>query len=61
MERGRAMSEMSRYNLKELLSQLRLLHEFHIVHLDVKPENVVWSENYKKAVFIDFGFSDIIQ
>jgi serine/threonine protein kinase len=37
------------------------MHEFKIVHLDIKPENIVWSEHYQKAVFIDFGFSDIIK
>lgn len=31
------------------------------MHRDIKPQNIAWSFNYQKYVFIDFGMSLIIQ
>jgi serine/threonine protein kinase len=39
---------------------LSIIHSFRIVHGDIKPENIVFSKQLKKCVFIDFGFSQII-
>ena len=61
MERGRPFAEMTSEHRAGLCSRLRLMHDFGIVHIDVKPENVVWSESHQRAVFIDFGFSEIIR
>jgi serine/threonine protein kinase len=52
---------MSAAAIDGLRAQLRLMHEFRIVHLDVKPENVIWSEHQQRAVFIDFGFAEVIR
>lgn len=30
-----------------------------IIHRDIKPDNIIFSQNYEKPVFIDFGLSDI--
>ncbi len=37
------------------------MHNFYIVHCDIKPENVMLSPSYHKLVFVDFGFSDILK
>jgi serine/threonine protein kinase len=34
------------------------MHSLNIVHLDIKPQNIVYSNIYKKLVFIDFGMSE---
>jgi serine/threonine protein kinase len=61
MERGRPFAEMTPELRAGLRQRLRLMHDFGIVHTDVKPENVVWSESRQCAVFIDFGFSEAIR
>ena len=37
------------------------MHKMKMVHLDIKPENIMRSPAYNKLVFIDFGLSDFIQ
>ena len=39
---------------------LAILHKLHVVHQDIKPNNIMYSPFYDKAVFIDFGLSKII-
>jgi serine/threonine protein kinase len=36
------------------------MHEFKIIHFDIKPENLIYSDHFQKPVFIDFGLSEII-
>lgn len=36
------------------------MHEFKIIHGDIKPDNLIYSRHYEKPIFIDFGLSDII-
>jgi serine/threonine protein kinase len=43
-----------------LLWNMALLHWLHIVHRDIKPDNVMLSPSFRKPVFIDFGLSIII-
>jgi len=43
-----------------LFKSLALLHHFHIVHLDIKPVNVMFSYEYNQPIFIDFGLSQLI-
>lgn len=31
------------------------MHSLKIVHRDIKPDNAMYSQTYKKTVFIDFG------
>ena len=48
-------------SLKEnLLESLSFLHSFNVVHLDIKHENIGWSNNKNKAIFLDFGFSKML-
>ncbi len=37
------------------------MHTFKITHADIKIDNIMYSPNLKKCVFIDFGVSNIIQ
>ena len=37
------------------------LHRNRVVHMDIKPDNVIFSPTFKKVVFIDYGFSEIIE
>lgn len=37
------------------------MHKYKIMHLDIKPDNIMFSNHFKKLVFIDFGFSEIIR
>jgi serine/threonine protein kinase len=36
------------------------MHLLKIIHFDIKPSNIMFSKSYNKAVFIDFGISDLI-
>jgi serine/threonine protein kinase len=40
-----------------LKRKLKLLHYFQIIHLDVKPDNIMFSPAKEGMVFIDYGFS----
>ena len=44
-----------------LYENLAILHHFKIVHMDIKPENIMLSPSFRKPVFIDFGLSKIIK
>merc|ERR1719473_1640245 len=46
--------------VKQLLQALCLLADFHVVHSDIKPENILVDEDEKGEItcrFIDFGSS----
>lgn len=47
--------------ISQLKQQLKIMHSFKIIHHDIKPQNIVMSKHFKKPIFIDFGFSDIIK
>jgi serine/threonine protein kinase len=36
------------------------MHQLNLVHMDIKLENVMFSQTYSKFVFIDFGLSRFI-
>ena len=36
------------------------LHALKIVHSDINPSNIMFSPKFQKAVFIDFGFSELL-
>ena len=34
------------------------MHTLGILHRDIKPDNIMYSQSYQKYVFIDFGISE---
>ena len=60
-ERGQKIANYSPEIQEQLKESLFLMHHFKIIHLDIKPENTIYSSTYMKAVFIDFGFSEIVK
>lgn len=36
------------------------MHTLQIIHGDIKPDNVMWSTEYNKNVFIDFGLTSLL-
>ena len=46
--------------LDAFYDNLAVLHQLHIVHQDIKPENIMYSPSHDRPVFIDFGLSRII-
>ena len=42
---------------KDLMENLKIMHSLGIVHMDIKPENIGWSNEFKKWVFLDFGLA----
>ena len=45
----------------DLLENLLIMHNFGIVHRDIKEDNIAWSPHFQKWVFIDFGFSKFVK
>ena len=41
----------------QLISGLRYLHERKIIHQDLKPQNILFSNDYEKVKLVDFGVS----
>lgn len=37
------------------------MSSLQIVHRDIKPGNIMWSETFNSPVFIDFGLTTFIK
>ena len=44
-----------------LKDKISILHYFHLVHLDIKPPNIMFSPSIEDFVYIDYGFSKLIK
>lgn len=40
---------------------LKVLHQQGIIHKDIKPSNLMWTDDHKKVAIIDFGISSVSQ
>lgn len=45
----------------DLGNSLYFMHSFKIVHGDIKPQNIMWSPQFNKLVFIDFGLTKTLR
>lgn len=57
-ERGRLPEDLSLHYLQQVLGALNHLHRKHVLHLDIKADNVLLSEDGKDAFLCDFGYSE---
>ncbi|XP_051996146.1 mitogen-activated protein kinase kinase kinase 14-like [Xyrauchen texanus] len=57
-ERGRLPEDLSLHYLQEVLGALDHLHKKRVLHLDIKADNVLLSEDGKDAFLCDFGQSE---
>lgn len=59
---GRLCERMTKFVASQILIALRHLHSRHVVHCDLKPENVLLSTNnpFPQVKLCDFGFSRVI-
>ena len=61
MEKCQHLEKVEEEDLQTILANLGNMHRFGVVHLDINPENIMWSPSKNKPVFIDFGFSDVVR
>lgn len=59
---GRLCERLTKFVVSQILISLRHLHSRHVVHCDLKPENVLLSTNnlFPQVKLCDFGFSRVI-
>ncbi|KAK2829638.1 hypothetical protein Q7C36_017628 [Tachysurus vachellii] len=57
-ERGRLHEDLSLHYMHQVLGALEHLHKRRILHLDVKADNVLLSEDGKNTFLCDFGESE---
>lgn len=57
-ERGRLPEDLSLHYLQQVLGALNYLHRKRVLHLDIKADNVLLSEDGKDAFLCDFGQSE---
>jgi serine/threonine protein kinase len=47
----------AKYYFKQIIEGIKALHDMDIIHKDIKPENILLTNNYKTIKICDFGFS----
>ncbi|XP_058620897.1 uncharacterized protein LOC131532978 isoform X1 [Onychostoma macrolepis] len=58
--KGRLSEELALYYHSQVLQALQHLHSRHVVHLDVKVDNVLLSEDGRQCFLCDFGLSETL-
>lgn len=52
---GRKSEAAVKQFLQEILPVLKYLHKHHVIHRDIKPQNILRSDDDRRIVLIDFG------
>jgi serine/threonine protein kinase len=52
---GRKSEAAVKQFLREILPILKYLHKHHVIHRDIKPQNILRSDDDHRIVLIDFG------
>ena len=60
MELCSSINQFSENDKQHLLQKLNQIHSLNIIHGDIKPENIVYSNFFKRLVFCDFGLAKSI-
>ena len=47
--------------MREMKKKLSILRQLHIVHADIKPDNILYSPGWKNVVLVDFGLAMIVK
>ena len=53
--------EMFSIICQQLVKNLMTMHNMLLVHYDIKPENILYTEQIKKFMFADFGISQLLE
>lgn len=61
MEKCDLLKEYPPEHEQVLLDNLALLHRHKVMHMDINPNNLMFSPRNNKIVFIDFGLSKVIR
>lgn len=59
-ENGSLNEERFLQVLEDLTSAISYLHKLHIMHMDIKPSNIMFDEERDRIVLIDLGFALIL-
>ena len=43
------------------MKKLSIMRQLHLVHADIKPENIMYSPGWMNVVLIDFGLAMFIK
>ena len=53
-------SKATSLNKNEILQSIKALHDLKIIHGDIKEDNIMYSQVYKKNVLLAFNCSSVI-
>ena len=52
---------MAKYTFHKVCLSIGKLHALSIIHRDVKPENMFWSEDLRRIIMIDLGSAEDLE